>query len=159
MRYHNITTDDMLNGLGLRVVLWVSGCNHYCEGCHNQITWDCNSGLEFDLEAERELFKYLCQSHIRGLTLSGGDPLYPANREKILELVKKVKKILPKKDIWLYTGFKYEDIESLEILNYVDYLVDGKFEIDKKDTSLEFKGSSNQNIYRLKNGKIVGKYE
>lgn len=97
MRFHNITKDDMLNGEGLRVVLWVSGCGHFCTGCHNPVTWDAHQGLEFDEDAISEIFKELERDYVSGLTLSGGDPLFPANRESVYELVKKVKIAYPKK--------------------------------------------------------------
>ena len=83
MRYHNITKDDMLNGEGLRVVLWVSGCSHHCEGCHNAVTWNPEGGLVFDVAAEEELFSLLSRDYISGITFSGGDPLYTGNREEI----------------------------------------------------------------------------
>ena len=91
MRYHNITKDDMLNGDGLRVVLWVSGCNHGCKGCQNPITWDKNCGLIFDESAKNELFEQLSKKHIAGITFSGGDPMHPANVEEITALAKEVK--------------------------------------------------------------------
>ncbi len=150
MKYHNITKDDMLNGSGLRVVLWVAGCSHKCKGCHNPITWDPNSGVEFDEEAKKEIFNELEHSYITGLTLSGGDPLYVGNRSVILELVKEVKVKFPTKNIWLYTGYKYEEIKDLPHLEYIDVLVDGEFVEELKDPNLEWKGSSNQNVIYLK---------
>ena len=149
MKYHNITKDDMLNGDGLRVVLWVSGCSHRCEGCHNKITWDCNDGLDFDDDAKLEIFKELENDYISGLTLSGGDPLFESNRETILELVKEVKSKYPHKTIWLYTGYKWEDIKDLEIMKYIDILVDGKFIKELSDSKLMWRGSSNQNIINV----------
>ena len=86
MRYHNITKDDMLNGEGLRVVLWVSGCSHHCEGCHNAVTWDPEGGLVFDAAAEEELFSQLSRDYISGITFSGGAPLYTGNREEMERL-------------------------------------------------------------------------
>lgn len=149
MKYHNITKDDMLNGDGLRVVLWVSGCSHHCKGCHNKITWDCNDGLDFDDDAKLEIFKELENDYISGLTLSGGDPLFESNRETILELVKEVKSKYPHKTIWLYTGYKWEDIKDLEIMKYIDILVDGKFIKELSDSKLMWRGSSNQNIINV----------
>ena len=96
MNYHNITHDDMLNGSGLRVVLWVSGCNHRCEGCQNPQTWDCKSGIPFDAEAKEELFNELSKDYISGITFSGGDPLHENNLEEILDLVKEIRKKYPK---------------------------------------------------------------
>lgn len=92
MRYHNITRDDMLNGDGLRVVLWVAGCNHCCKECQNPVTWDPNGGLPFDQAAKQELFDQLEKSYISGVTFSGGDPLYPGNRMEITALAKEIRK-------------------------------------------------------------------
>lgn len=154
MNYHNITKADMLNGEGLRVVLWVSGCSHYCKGCHNQITWDPTDGLPFDEEAKEEIFAELSQPYISGLTLSGGDPLFHGNRETIESLVREVKERFPEKTIWLYTGYTWEDIASLPILQYVDVLVDGRFMEELKDEQLHWRGSSNQRIIDLKTGTV-----
>lgn len=148
MNYHNITTDDMLNGDGLRTVLWVSGCSHHCKGCQNPITWDPKDGLPFDEEAEKELMEKLDKDYISGLTLSGGDPLYPGNVECVTNLVKKVKERFPDKTIWLYTGYLFDDITQLEIIHYVDVIVEGEFIEELKDTKLHWRGSSNQCIYR-----------
>lgn len=146
MKYHNITHDDMLNGEGLRVVLWVSGCNHHCEGCQNPVTWDINNGLEFDTAAKEEIFNDLGKSYVSGITLSGGDPLHPDNRLEITELAKEIKQKYPDKNIWLYSGYTWEQISNLEIINYIDVMVDGKFEKDLKDNQLHWKGSANQRV-------------
>ena len=108
MRYHDITTDDMKNGSGLRVVLWVSGCEHKCPGCHNPVTWDINDGLVFDDAAKLELFSELEKSYISGVTFSGGDPLHTQNREEVGKLICEIKEKFPKKTIWLYTGYNYD---------------------------------------------------
>lgn len=159
MRYHNITTDDMLNGDGLRTVLWVSGCEHHCPECQNPITWDPECGLEFDEKAEKELFAALDKPYISGVTFSGGDPLYPGNRDCIIKLIKKIKRLFPGKNIWLYTGYKWEDICTLDGLELIDVLVDGRFEKDLKDVKLHWKGSSNQRVIdvkeTLRQGEIV----
>ncbi len=146
MRYHNITTDDMLNGDGLRTVLWVAGCDHRCEGCHNPVTWDINGGIPFDEEAERELFEKLSPDYISGLTFSGGDPLHPKNREEVTRLAKKFREMFPDKTIWLYTGYRYEEIEDLEIVPLVDIIVDGEFIQAEYDAKLHWKGSANQRV-------------
>jgi len=148
MNYHNITTDDMLNGDGLRTVLWVSGCTHHCEECQNPITWNPNGGLLFDDDAKEELFEKLDKDYISGLTLSGGDPLHPENIREIIKLAKQVKEKFPNKTIWLYTGFLFEDIANLEITKYVDVIVEGQFEKDLKNTKLHWVGSLNQNVIR-----------
>ena len=146
MRYHNITKDDMLNGEGLRVVLWVSGCPHHCKGCHNPQTWDPESGIPFDEDAEKELFEILSRDYISGITFSGGDPLFESNRAAIELLSRKVKHEFPHKNIWLYTGYRWEEISALPLVQYVDVLVDGRFMEDLKDTKLHWKGSFNQRI-------------
>lgn len=150
MKYHDITYDDMLNGSGLRVVLWVSGCIHGCKGCHNPITWNINSGLEFDEMARNELFSYLDRDYIQGITFSGGDPLHPNNIDEILNISAEIKSKYLNKNIWLYTGYTFEDIEKLEILKYVDVLVDGKYDETLFDTKLKWVGSSNQRVIDLK---------
>lgn len=142
----------MLNGDGLRVVLWVSGCSHYCKGCHNQVTWDPTDGLLFDESAKQEIFTELSKSYISGLTLSGGDPLFHGNREVISALVKEVKERFPEKTVWLYTGYRWEEIVDLPLIQYVDVLVDGKFVEELKDDQLHWRGSSNQRIIDVKTG-------
>lgn len=146
MRYHDITKDDMNNGDGLRTVLWVSGCSHCCKDCQNPITWDPDGGIPFDQAAKDEIFENLAKSYISGLTLSGGDPLYPKNVADISEFVKEVKEKFPNKTIWLYTGSVWEDICDYPLLQYVDVCVDGEFVADLKDNSLCWKGSSNQRV-------------
>ena len=146
LRYHNITKDDMLNGEGLRVVLWVSGCPHHCKGCHNPQTWDPESGIPFDEDAEKELFEILSRDYISGITFSGGDPLFEGNRAAIEHLARKVKHEFPDKNIWLYTGYRWEEISALPMMQYIDVLVDGRFMEDLKDTKLHWKGSFTQRI-------------
>lgn len=159
MRYHNITTDDMLNGDGLRTVLWVAGCNHHCEGCQNPITWDINGGIPFDEDAENELFQKLAPDYISGLTFSGGDPLHPQNRAEVTRLAKKSRELFPKKDIWLYTGYTFDEVKELEIMQYIDVIVDGEFKKELLDEKLHWKGSANQRVIEvpetLKVGRIV----
>ncbi|MEO2626392.1 4Fe-4S cluster-binding domain-containing protein [Blautia wexlerae] len=137
MRYHNITKDDMLNGDGLRVVLWVAGCNHCCPECQNPVTWDPNGGLPFGEAERKEIFAELDKDYVSGITFSG----YPG------------------KTIWLYTGFLWEEICKEEIVRYLDVCVDGEFEVDKKELSLKWKGSSNQRVIdvpkTLHEGKVV----
>lgn len=157
MRYHNITTDDMLNGDGLRTVLWVAGCVHRCEGCHNPITWDIDGGLLFDEAAERELFEKLAPDYINGITFSGGDPLHPRNRDEITALAKKVCGRFPEKTIWLYTGYSFEEISGLEITEYCDVIVDGRFIKEQLDAKLHWKGSSNQRVIDVRETKRLGK--
>lgn len=146
MRYHNITKDDMLNGDGLRVVLWVAGCSHCCKECQNPITWDPNGGLAFDDAAKQEIFEQLEKPYISGITFSGGDPLHSANRFEVRNLMAEIKEKYPNKTIWMYTGDSWENIMHYAIMQYVDVLVDGEFEIAKKDVKLLWKGSSNQRV-------------
>lgn len=146
MRYHNITKDDMLNGDGLRVVLWVAGCAHCCKECHNPVTWDPYGGLEFDEAAKQEIFEQLDKDYIAGVTLSGGDPLHPANRMDIRDLACEIKEKYPEKTIWLYTGDVWEQVMHYPLMQYIDVLVDGEFMVEKKDARLRWKGSSNQRV-------------
>lgn len=150
MRYHNITKDDMLNGDGLRVVLWVAGCSHCCKECHNPITWDPNGGLPFDEAAKNEVFEELEKDYISGITFSGGDPLHIANAFDVTALAKEIRVRFPNKTIWLYTGYDWEEIRHLEVVKYLDVMVDGEFEVDKKDANLHWKGSSNQRVIDVK---------
>lgn len=150
MRYHNITKEDMLNGDGLRAVLWVAGCSHACRGCHNPVTWNCEGGLPFDEGAKLELFNELEKPYISGVTLSGGDPMHPANRNDIEQLMAEIKQRFPEKTIWLYTGDSWEDIWGEPLLRYVDVLVDGEFMEELKDSNLLWKGSKNQRVIEVK---------
>lgn len=146
MRYHNITKDDMLNRDGLRVVLWVAGCSHCCKDCHNPVTWDPNGGLYFDESAKAELFEELKKDYVSGITFSGGDPLHIANVNDVTELSKEIRETFPEKTIWLYTGSTWEEVRRMEIVRYLDVLVDGEFVFAKKDPLLCWKGSSNQRV-------------
>ncbi|EOT24157.1 anaerobic ribonucleoside-triphosphate reductase activating protein [Eubacterium sp. 14-2] len=157
MRYHDITKDDMLNGDGLRVVLWVSGCSHCCKECQNPITWDPNGGLLFDEKAKEEIFAELARDYISGITFSGGDPLYSGNRSDVLKLAREIKERFPGKTIWMYTGFVWETIADLEIMKYVDILVDGEFQVEQKDTGLYWRGSSNQRVINVPVSRAEGK--
>ena len=159
MRYHNITKDDMLNGDGLRVVLWVAGCAHACPGCHNPVTWDPEGGLPFDEAARREIYEELEKDYVSGITFSGGDPLHPANIRGVTELARQIRSDFPDKTIWLYTGSTWDEVRDLEVIRYVDVLVDGPFREDEKDSTLHWKGSANQQVIdvqkTLKTGEVV----
>lgn len=150
MNYHNITKEDMLNGDGIRVVLWVSGCEHHCKNCQNPITWDKNGGLPFGKAAEDELFEALDKPHIDGITFSGGDPMMPYNREEIFRLIKKCRNLHPEKTIWLYTGSKWEEIKDFPELNLIDVIAEGEFVEALKDNNLHWVGSSNQRVINVK---------
>lgn len=146
MKYHNITKQDMNNGEGLRVVLWVSGCEHHCKGCQNPITWDIDSGVVFDSSAVKEILYELSQDWCSGLTLSGGDPLHTQNRQPILVFCKLVKALFPTKTIWCYTGYLWEDIVDLPVMQYLDVVIDGKYNIMQNDINYKWAGSTNQRI-------------
>lgn len=150
MRYHNITKSDMLNGEGLRVVLWLSHCEHFCDGCHNPQTWCKNSGIPFDQKAKEEIFEELSKDYISGLTVSGGDPLSTLNRNEVMELIKEVKFKFPTKDIWVYTGYLKSEVDTLDGFENINVLVDGKFVKDLSIPSPQWCGSSNQVLWRLR---------
>ena len=156
MNYHNITHDDMLNGKGFRVVLWVAGCSHHCKGCHNSETWNPNSGILFDDSAKEEIYNELKKDYVQGITFSGGDPLFPGNRDEISKLIKDIKEKFPQKNIWLYTGFVYDQVKDLEVMNYIDVLVDGPFIIELKSPEKHWVGSSNQRVIDLQKTKRSG---
>lgn len=157
MRYHNITKDDMLNGDGLRVVLWVAGCTHCCQDCQNPVTWDIRGGIPFDQAAKEEVFAELEKDYVSGITLSGGDPLHPANRQDVAELVREIRAKYPDKTIWLYTGFLWEVINDLPFMEQVDVVVDGEFDRKLLDVKLKWKGSANQRVIDVKKTLAEGK--
>lgn len=165
MNYHKIDICNMDNGDGLRVCLWVAGCNHCCKGCFNQQTWDVRSGDLFEFP-QIKLIKYaLSQDWCEGLTLTGGDPLFPQNREQISNICESLKSEFPTKTIWLYTGFIYnelvknDDIHINAILKNIDILVDGSYIEELKSPDKHWVGSSNQRVINvqesLKEQKIV----
>ena len=156
MNYHNILHDNMLNGEGLRVVLFVSGCERHCKGCQNPETWDKNSGIPFGVEEVAEIFMELSESYTSGLTLVGGEPLLPCNVGLLTELCKEVKDTFPDKTIWCYTGFKYEEVKELDIMNYIDVLLDGEFIQELADEKIKWVGSSNQRVIDVKKTKEKG---
>lgn len=166
MNYADIKKIDVANGEGVRVSVFVSGCNHHCKGCFNQCAWDFNYGKKFTEKEEQQIIDYMNHDYISGLSLLGGEPLEPKNQEGLLPLVKKVKEKFPNKNIWCYTGFDFEkdvvgkmakDNETTrELLKYIDVIVDGKFEEDKRDLKLQFRGSSNQKIVDVKKSLQTG---
>lgn len=167
MKYHNITKADMLNGEGLRVVLWVSGCSHHCPACQNAFTWDENDGIVFDDDAINEIYNELEQDWCSGITLSGGDPLFLKNRKTIRDLVINIRTRYPNKTIWSYTGYTWEELmeqvkndDNLkDILNNIDVLAEGKFVLSLASISTHYVGSTNQRILdvqkSLKKGKPI----
>lgn len=169
MNYADIKQYDVANGPGVRVSLFVSGCNHHCKNCFNEVAWDFNYGKPFTEETIDTIIKYLGQSFISGLTLLGGEPMEPVNQKALLPLIRKVRETYKDKSIWCFTGFFFDkDIvgkmadsvpETKELLSYFDVMVDGKFVEALKDVSLRFKGSSNQRTIMvqesLQSGNIV----
>ena len=168
MNYHDIVKDDMRNGTGLRVTLFVSGCKHHCTGCHNPQTWDPNSGILFDDDAYNELKEKLNKDYIDGITFSGGDPLFVSNRDKIKEIAEYVKSI--GKTVWLYTGYKLKidndriylsndngDDFDIDWLNLIDVMVDSPFDIELLDQSYPWAGSTNQRVIDIQ--KTINKKE
>ena len=156
MKYESITTSDVNNGLGCRVTLWVSGCTHHCKQCHNKKTWKFTSGKAYNEKVEKVLFDEIDRPYIKGLTLSGGDPL--DSPDGVLELLKNFRnRFGDTKDVWIYTGYTYEYCieHHKEILELADILVDGMYDCTKRDTSLAFRGSSNQRVIDLKTGQDI----
>lgn len=173
MNYHGLTYPDQNNGDGLRVTLWLSGCSHHCKGCQNPQTWDANSGIPYDDSAEEELLRELNKDYISGLTLTGGDPLHEANLDGVLELVNRIRLLLPKKSIWLYTGYEWEQIfngsvytsknhvglKRRNIVKQCNVVVDGKYMDSQRDITLKWCGSKNQRVVdvqkSLQKGQVV----
>ena len=154
MNYHQYYPVDVVNGPGTRCTLFVSGCEHQCRGCYNQSTWRTDSGHPFTKAMEDQIIADLNDPRIRrrGLSLSGGDPLHPANVSAILALVKRVKAECLGKDIWLWTGYTLAELtpEQQAVIPYIDALVDGKFVQEQADPGLVWRGSANQIIHRFK---------
>lgn len=167
MHYAEIKTCDIANGPGIRVTLFVSGCTHRCQNCFNEETWDFHYGKPFTAETENELINALRPAYVKGLTLLGGEPLEYSNQQGLLPFVRRVRKELPEKDIWCYTGYTFEtDVlgrmcaeheETKELLSCFDVLVDGEFVQELKEMGLRFRGSSNQRIISVQESLREGK--
>ena len=166
MNYCKIFDCDVANGPGLRVSLFVSGCTNHCEGCFQPETWDFNYGSLYTKETEDRILKLLDRPYIRGLSLLGGDPMEPSNQKQLISLVRSVKSLNPKKDIWVYTGFIYEELMregsyshcdvTENFMNCVDVLVDGPFIQSRKNLRLSYRGSSNQRLINIPATKEAG---
>ena len=160
MNYTAIYEADTTNGVGVRVVLWTSGCSHHCFNCHNPQTWDPENGEKYTQETEDKIISLMDKSYIRGITLSGGDPLYEGNLECIDKLVKRIRKELPSKNIWIYSGFTWDEVQRDDrrkaIVNNCDIFVDGRFVMDLKNLRLKYRGSSNQNVIDVKKSLQAG---
>lgn len=150
MNYIKITKNDIANGECIGVVLWVSGCNCRCYNCHNPQTWNFNEGQFFTEDTMQELLFELNKPYITRITLSGGHPLEPQNADDVLKIVKRVKMVFPNKNIWIYSGYVWENIltdpKLTEIMKYCNVLVDGAYIDELRDLTLQFRGSSNQRI-------------
>lgn len=158
MNYANIKAFSIENGTGVRVSLFVSGCSHHCKGCFNEEAWDYNYGQPFTEETENEIIEALRPDYMAGLTLLGGEPAEPKHQEALLLLLRRVKKEMPEKTIWVYTGYLYADFlpggraycdATEEYLSLCDIMVDGPFVLEKKNIQLKFRGSENQRIIDL----------
>lgn len=146
MKYAKIEYNSTSNGPGIRVVLWCQGCSLHCKGCHNQNTWDPNGGLEITQQDIDAMFEELNKPWVEGLTFSGGHPLQTYNIDKCTEIAKKFKEKFPNKNIWLYTGWLWEDIKDFPIMKYIDVIVDGPYIEKQRDISLPYCGSNNQRV-------------
>lgn len=150
MNYHNITYPDQNNGPGLRVVIWVSGCSHHCLECQNPQTWDKNSGIIFDNSAKEEIIEQLKNNYISGVTWSGGDPMHKDNVETVLKFTEKIHDLFPEKNIWLYTGYTFEEImndtnlKRKQLLDLCDVLVDGEYKKERYLQTIQIKPTCNK---------------
>ena len=161
MNYHNIVQNDLMNGPGLRVVLFVSGCDHHCKNCQNPQTWDYNSGIPFDEPAMFEIIQGLKNDYISGLTISGGDPLSEKNISVVMDIINRVREIYGnEKSIWVYTGYTIDelidrgDITTTSILKSIDGLVDSEYIDELKSPELPWIGSSNQHVFQMKSSML-----
>ena len=176
MNYLKIEHDDVCNGIGIRCTIWFTGCSHKCAGCFNKETWDENSGIEFDIEAKKELFNELSKDYISGITFSGGDPLHENNIIEVNNIIQEIKKQFPNKTLWLYTGYTWEELSPNILIKGIDeestlhnvraniikscnVVIDGPYIDDLRDVTLKWRGSSNQRVIdvqkTIQNEKIV----
>lgn len=148
MKIAKILNNDMCNGSGLRTTLFVSGCTHHCNGCHNKALWDFNIGTEFSENTIQQIIDLLSEDGIqRNFSILGGEPLHPDNIEAVTLICKAVKEQLPDTEIWVWTGYELQEKNFCDIINYIDVIIDGRFDIDKIGGDHIWRGSSNQNIY------------
>ena len=153
MRYNLIRKMDISDGPGVRVSVFMQGCQFHCKNCFNSETWDFNSGNEFNDETISKILELCKKEYINGLSILGGEPMNPVNVEGTTKLAKKFKETFPKKDLWMWSGYKYEDLKDKEVFNYVDVLVDGQYVDELHDPTLKWKGSSNQRVIDIKKSK------
>ena len=154
MRYASLRSMDISDGEGVGISLFVQGCHFHCKNCFNQKTWDFNGGEEFTEDIKEKMFQLLDKPYMVRISILGGEPLSPPNRQEVRNLCKEIKQKYPQKILWLYTGYKKEDLCDTDILDYVDVLVDGQYEDDKRNLKLKFRGSTNQRIWK----KIEGRW-
>ena len=159
MNYSIINAWDCANGEGVRVSLFVSGCPHKCKGCFNPEAWDYDFGKVFDESILDMLIALMSKSTIQGLTILGGEPLAPKNRDTIAYIGQRCKEELPDKDIWCYTGYDYEEVSDCDALKYIDVLIDGRYVEEERDISLQFKGSHNQRTIDLNKTRECGEVQ
>ena len=159
MRYAKIRKMDISNGPGVRVSIFMQGCSFHCKNCFNPETWDFKGGLAFDDSVIDQVLNLCKEDYIAGLSILGGEPMHPNNIEATTQLVKTFKKKYPKKNIWIWSGFLFDQLKDKEVLKNIDVLVDGQFVDEKKDPTLKWRGSSNQRVIdvpkSLKKGKVV----
>lgn len=163
MNYETLRKYDVANGEGIRTTIFCTGCEHYCKGCFNEELWSFDSGKLFTLETMNTLMEYLSNDNVIGMNILGGEPMHPKNIEIITGIVKGAKRMYPNKSIWVWSGYKLEDLakrnDTKEILNLIDVLIDGKFEIEKRNINLKYRGSSNQRVIDMtatrKENKII----
>jgi len=147
MRYNLIRKMDISNGPGVRVSIFMQGCSFRCKNCFNKETWDFEGGKEFNNDTIEEVLNLCDQSHVKGLSILGGEPMHPNNIEGTTKLAKAFKEKYPNKNLWVWSGFKFdEDLKDKEVLNYIDVLVDGTYNDDLHDPTLKWRGSSNQRV-------------
>lgn len=168
MNYGAIKKCDIANGVGVRTVLFVSGCTHHCKGCFQPETWNFDYGERYTKETENEIIESLRPDYVDGITLLGGEPFEPENQRELVKLLRRIKKELPQKTVWSFSGYTYEELTgdsravcevTNEMLSMLDVLVDGEFVEAKRNISLRFRGSENQRLIDMnqtrKEGKIV----
>lgn len=146
MNYNKIRKMDISNGPGVRVSIFMQGCDAKCKGCFNPETWPFEDGKEFNQEVIDRVLKLCEKDYIEGLSILGGEPLHNVNYKGTMELMKQFKEKFPDKTIWVWTGHKFEVIKGNEFMKYIDVLVDGRFILEQKDLRLKYCGSSNQRV-------------
>lgn len=156
MRYNKIRKMDISNGPGIRVSIFMQGCSFHCKDCFNSETWDFKAGKEFNDEVINKALDLASLPHIVGLSILGGEPMHPNNREGTIKLAKAFKKRYPNKDIWVWSGYLFDELKDIEGLSYIDTLVDGRFVLEKANPTLKFRGSSNQRVIDVKKSLEAG---